>query len=107
MGFTPKQLGFPISVRLGMIAVSIADIYKKSEELGLELCPAEVGPHLRLQYPGKEWMTIAMKQIPDRGGVPFVFMLTCFDTRLDLSCSFARPSVVLDSHTRFIFRFRK
>lgn len=40
---TVGDLGFPVGATMGEIA-------KKANELGLELCPLELGPHLRLVY---------------------------------------------------------
>ncbi len=56
-------------------------LYSRAEELGLELCPPEIGPHLRLNYQTvfKREQTkgghlcIGMKQIPDSSGDPSVF----------------------------------
>ena len=70
------------------------EIYIKAKELGLELCPAEVGPNLRLQYmdqPSGEWLYIAMKQITGRGGGPDVFGLGRDDVGLWLDDSWAKP----------------
>lgn len=58
------------------------DIYAKAEELGFELCPAEVGPALRRHYfdqPLDEHLYISMKQITDFGNYMFVFALVCAD----------------------------
>lgn len=98
--FTVGQLGFPNGA-------TTDQIYEKAEDLGLELCPAEVGPHLRLQYPGKEWMLIAMKQITDRFGGPDVFRLDAIGDQLDLYGCYAEPSRRWDSVFKFVFRFRK
>lgn len=44
------------------------EIYKKALSIGLDLCPAELGPHLRLAYKNQEIddeIYLAMKQITD------------------------------------------
>lgn len=40
---TVHNLGYPKGATL-------AEFYKKAKQLGLDLCPLELGPHLRLQY---------------------------------------------------------
>ncbi|TSC83207.1 MAG: hypothetical protein G01um101419_173 [Parcubacteria group bacterium Gr01-1014_19] len=51
-------------------------IYAKAKEPGLETCPAEVGPQLRLQYqdqPYGEWILVGMEPIAGSDGLPRVF----------------------------------
>ena len=98
--FTVEQLGFKNGA-------TTEKIYKRAEELGLELCPAEVGPHLRLQYSGKEWMLIAIKQIAGHDGVPGVFSLDADGGQLVLDGDDTKPSDWWHSGSRFVFRFRK
>ena len=83
------------------------EIYKRAKELGLELCPAEVGPQLRLSYQGSEYLRIAMKQIADRGGRPDVFYLRRNADVLWLCADFAEPSVWWYAGHKFVFRTRK
>ncbi len=86
------------------------DLYKKAEELGLELCPAEVGPHLRLQLkdqPMGEWFCIAMKQISVPGGSPDIFDLLRVGDGMWLSNDWANPASEWDPRYEFVFRLRK
>jgi hypothetical protein len=94
--FTVGQLGFPQGA-------TTDQIYAKAQELGLKLCPAEVGPQLRLSYPGKDWKLIAMKQISGRRGSPDVFSLYSDDSELELLAYYASPSSRWGSGNQFVF----
>ena len=68
---TVGELGFKKGARRDQI-------YERAKELGLELCPLEVGPQLRLQYqdqPNGEWILAAMEPIVDSGGDPGLFIV--------------------------------
>lgn len=85
------------------------EIYRRAEELGLELCPAEVGPHYRLKYqdqPIGEWLAIAMKPISDRGGDPRVFHLARGEEGLWLRGRWADPRSRWNPEDEFVFRLR-
>ncbi len=97
--FTVEQLGFPRGA-------TTDEIYAKAQELGLDLCPAEVGPQLRLKYEGKDWKLIAMKQISDRHGNPFVFYLFSGGAGLSLRASRAELSNEWSGSCQFVFMSR-
>ena len=72
VSFSVEQLGFPKGATL-------QQIYDKAKESGLELCPPQVGPELRLNYkdqPMGEWLVIAMNSINDRDDYPLLFCLS-------------------------------
>ncbi|MDO8667731.1 MAG: hypothetical protein Q7K35_01380 [bacterium] len=96
---TVKDLGFSNGA-------TTDEIYNRAEELGLELCPAEAGPHLRLQYPEKERLLIATEQIIGRYGDQYVFGLDLSGDRLELSGSHALPSNTWRDIDEFVFRLR-
>lgn len=97
--FTAAELGF--SQR-----TTINEIYKRAEELGLELCSAEVGPLLRLQYEGRDSKLIAMNQLTDFVHTPRVFYLGENGGLLELSAH-ETAYRQFDSSTPFVFRLRK
>lgn len=87
-----------------------ADIYKRAQELGLELCPAEVGPQLRLQYkdqPSGEWLLIGMEPITGSVGYLYVFDLERDDGELWLSGSNGDPDLFWNGNYRWVFLRRK
>lgn len=84
---TVRELGF-------MNFATTDQIFQKASELGLELCPAEVGPHLRFIYtdqPIGEWFSIAMEPISDPDGRPGVFDLKRRGDGVWLSSFWAEP----------------
>jgi hypothetical protein len=42
---------------------TIQQVHARANEMGLDLCPAEVGPHLRLASRSGEWLHIGMEPI--------------------------------------------
>src|SRR5690606_35942613 len=86
---SPDFTTLPIAQALDTVKLKVGDlklsgypttdqVYRKAQELGLELCPAEVGPHMRLQtkdQPLGDYYWIGMKQIADSSGDPEVFSL--------------------------------
>lgn len=87
-----------------------SEIFTRAEELGLELCPSDVGPSLRLQYqdqPLEEGFSIGMKPISVSGGVPNVFYLARDDDGLWLDGYWAGPGRGWSADSKFAFRLSK
>lgn len=85
-------------------------LYTRAQELGLELCPAEIGPHLRIAYkdqPMDEWLHIGMKQIADSDGSPNVFYLERDGREMLVGGALMEPGDTLDPRHEFVFSIRK
>ncbi|MDO8429894.1 MAG: hypothetical protein Q7S73_00830 [bacterium] len=86
------------------------EIYQRAKELGLELCPNEVGPQLRLQYkdqPNGEWLLIAMEPITDSVGCLRVFVVEHGAYGRWLLSYYAYPEGVWHSYGQWLFVRRK
>jgi hypothetical protein len=90
---------------------TLNEIYRKAKEFGLELCPAEVGPDLRLKYmnqPMEELIYIATKQIAGRDGDLSLFSLGRWDERLYLGGYYwSYRTEKWKPDTELVFRLRK
>jgi hypothetical protein len=77
----------------------------------IELCPAEVGSHLAIQYkdqPKGEVLWIAMERIPDSDNRPSIFVVECDGGGgLWLDSDWTSPGARWKLGSRIVFRLRK
>ena len=107
---TPKQVKLVVlsSAELGLEAdaVSHAEVYRRAKQMGLELCPAEVGPQLRLAYrnqPLGEALDIAMEPVSTYAGEPTILALVNFGTGLALIGADGGSESMVPRTRRFVF----
>ena len=96
---TVAELGFKKGARRDQI-------YERAKELGLELCPPEVGPQLRLQYsdqPNEGWIFVGMEPIIVSVDSPAVFYVEHNDSGLWLGSFWSNPGGVWGPALRWIF----
>jgi len=102
VSFSVAQLGFPSGATL-------KQIYDKAKELGLELCPPQVGPELRLSYTDQfmnEYLVVAMDPINDSEGSPGLLSVGRSSVGEWLGYD-GRVGSEWDGDGRFVFRSRK
>jgi len=86
------------------------DIIVRAKELGLDYCPAEVGPQLRLQYqdqPSGEWPRIAMEPITGLCGSLGIFRVGQDDDGSWLYWDRGCPMDFWRDYDTFVFASRK
>lgn len=102
---------------VNLVVVSVAElgfkqaarrdqIYDRAKEFGLQLCPPEVGPQLRLQYrdqPLNEWLFIGMEPIADSDGFLRAFDVLHDGDGLWLHCCCGLPDDLWYSGSRWVF----
>ena len=109
---TVRDLGFPDGA-------TMPQIFKRASELGLELCPLELGPHLRLKYLNQpegdtgnlpqqnqapsDSITIASEIISEEDHFPKGFYLRKINDVLWLRGYIADNLHVWNAHDHFIF----
>ena len=97
------ELGFKDGARY-------TDICQQAIDRGLMLCPAEVGPQLRLQYqdqPKGERLIIAMEAISDSDGDLLVFCVECREGFLLLDGHYGNADQLGVGCSHFVFLRRK
>lgn len=96
---TVAELGFKTNARRD-------HIYERAKELGLELCPPEVGPQLRLQYkdqPDGERITIAMEPFLVSSYNPGLFRVVRDDSEPWLGSSWGNSDAFCSADSRWVF----
>lgn len=97
------ELGFPDGA-------TRQQIYDKAKELGLEFCPASVGPVLRMEYqdqPNGERLLIGMEPVTVSVGNLRVFGVERDDGDRWLNRHYDDPEDVWDGRNRWVFSLSK
>jgi hypothetical protein len=87
-------------------STTLAEIYRRAGERGLELCPAEAGPMLRLQYanqPVGEFLDVAMRPIATYGGDLIILSIANGGTGPLLVGTDGRPDFALNRMAKLVF----
>ena len=103
VSFSVESLGF-------LNGATTEQIYKKAREFGLELCPTEVGPLLRLNYPDQpngEYLFVAMETIKTSDGSSRVFGVIRVGGERWLDARWGDPGYRWYGGGRFVFLRRK
>ena len=93
LGFTPN-------------GASLAQVHERAQQLGLELCPAEIAPLLRLQYvrqPRGEFLRIAIEPATTARGSLATFIVGNGGDGLLLIAGDGRPDLVVPSSALIVF----
>lgn len=94
------DLGFDISA-------TTDQLYGRAKKIGLELCPAEIGPWYRLQTPDQptgQYVYVGMPPIADADTKPRVFYAGHDHGSRSLGGGLAYPDAKWSSGSRFLFR---
>jgi hypothetical protein len=105
LGFGDQDARNDVELRAS-VEVSLRDIYARAVSLGFELCPAEVGPALRLQYldqPLGEFLLIAMNPVARYTGELVRFSLASAGVGLLLDGNIGDPGTTVPGAVRFVF----
>ena len=97
---TVTDLGFPAG------STPVREIYGRARQLGLELCPAEAAPYLRLHYvnqPVGEFLRIAMQPVATYRGDLVDLTVANGGAGLLLVGGAASPDLKLHSTAKFVF----
>jgi hypothetical protein len=105
---TQVELALLSVAQLGVEAEAAprSEVYRRATRMGLELCPAEVGLQLRLEYrnqPLGEALDIAMEPVATYSGDPTVLALVNFGSGLTLIGSDGRSDSLVPRTRRFVF----
>ena len=95
---------------LGLSHASFAEIHAHAMELGLGLCPPEVGPQLRLQYLDQkagEYLLIGMQALPTASGTDACFVIGNGGAGLLIIGRSAEADLTVPSRSRFVFALRR
>jgi hypothetical protein len=107
----------PEVVEVDLVRLSVADLGFEPDEdyhvicdaargSGLQLCPAEVGPQLRLQYTDQPYpnrVTVAMRAIPDLRGALCTFCVLSAASGLHLYVDYGEPDDYFWDCDEFVF----